>query len=51
MDEVDFFCECLNELHVKAHDFNREGVNILGVIIWNVNANNVNAISLTPGKE
>ena len=23
MDEVDFFCECLNALHVIAHDFNR----------------------------
>ena len=35
--------------HVKAHDFNREGVNVFGVIIWNVNGNNVDAIGLTPG--
>ena len=30
-------------LHIKAHDFNRGGVNIFGVIIWNVMA-----IGLTP---
>ena len=35
-------------LHIKAHDFNRGGVNVFGVIIWNVNAKNVNAFGLTP---
>ena len=39
-----FFHGRLNVRHVKAHDFNRGGVNVIGVIIWNVNA-----IGLTPG--
>jgi hypothetical protein len=38
----------MNGLHVKAHYFNRggsmDGVNVFGVIIWNVNV-----IGLTPG--